>query len=201
MGRLGIFGSSFNPPTLGHSVLVGEAAWRLSLEKVIVVPTGDAWHKVTDTAPAPEDRLALARAAFGSAKGAEVSALELDRDGPSYTCDTLEEIHSSNPDSQLLFLAGSDAALGIGDWHRPDRVLELAGFGVALRSGADRGLVEAAFEALDAGDRVEFFEMPRIEVSSTMVRERIAAGQPWRHLVAHEVAEMIENEELYGSKQ
>lgn len=201
MSRLGVFGSSFNPPTLGHTVLLAEAGWQLGLERIIVVPTGGAWHKPPAFDPSPETRLRLSRATFGDLKGVEVCAAEVSRDGPSYTCDTLEEIHSLNPDSQIYFLAGSDAALGIEKWHRPDRVLELARFGVAPRSEVAREAVTDAFESLGAGDRVEFFEMPRVDVSSTLVRERINDARPWKHLVPPEVAEMIENEDLYGSKQ
>ena len=200
MTRLGVFGSSFNPPTLGHTVLLAEARWRLALDRIIVVPTGEAWHKQVVEAPPAEARLDLAVAAFGGRDGIEVSGTEVSREGPSYTCDTLEEIQSSNPDSQIFLLSGSDAALGVGNWHRPERVLELSRFGVAPRSGIARKAVEKAFSELGAVDRVEFFEMPRIEVSSTLIRERISAGHPWKHLVPPGVAEMIENEELYGSK-
>jgi len=199
--RLGVFGSSFNPPTIGHAILLAEAGWRLDLDRIIVVPTGEAWHKRVEGAPTGEVRMALARAAFGSDEATSVSAAEVSRDGPSYTCDTLEEIHSSNPDSQIYFLSGSDAALGIRDWNRPERVMELARFAVAPRSDIARDAVKTAFEEIGAGDRVEFFEMPRVEVSSTLVRDRIGAGRPWRHLVPHGAAQMIDNEELYGSKQ
>lgn len=201
MTRIGVFGSSFDPPTLGHAVLLGEAGWRLGLKRIIVVPTGDAWHKETSGTPPARARLALAEAAFGSTPGLEVSAAEVNRDGPSYTCDTLEEIQTSMPDSQIVFLAGSDAALGVGEWHRPERVLELAAFAVASRSEGERSAVEEAFERLGAGHRLEFFEMPRVDVSSTLVRDRMAAGEPWRHLVPHATAEMIDNEDLYGRKQ
>ncbi|MBN8867063.1 MAG: nicotinate (nicotinamide) nucleotide adenylyltransferase [Solirubrobacterales bacterium] len=201
MTRLGVFGSSFNPPTLGHEVLLAEAGWRLALDRIIVVPTGEAWHKQADGAPSGRVRHALAEAAFGGLPGVEVSAAEIDRTGPSYTCDTLEEIRSSNPDSQIIFLAGSDAALGVGGWHRPERVLELASFAVAPRSEVAREGVEEVFESLGARDRLEFFEMPRIEISSTLVRERIGSKRPWKHLVPRETVEMIQNEELYGTKQ
>ncbi len=201
MTRLGVFGSSFNPPTLGHLVLLGEARWRLDLDRVIAVPTGEAWHKETDGAPAGAVRQALAEAAFGDSEGIAISGTEVARSGPSFTCETLEEIQSLNPDSQILFLSGADAALGIGSWHRPERVLELARFGVAPRSGTSRDAVKETFEKLGAGDRLEFFEMPEVGISSTMVRQRIKAGDPWKHLVPREVAEMIENEGVYGEKQ
>lgn len=202
MTRIGVFGSSFNPPTLGHSVLLAEAAWRLDLERIIVVPTGEAWHKAVDvTAPSGEQRKRLAEAAFCGESSIEISGAEVSREGPSYTCETLEEIDSTFPDSQIYFLAGSDAALGIGKWHRREKVLDLTRFAVAPRPGTTRAAVADAFESLGAGDRVEFFEMPEIAVSSTLVRERIALKQPWKHLVPHEVAEMIDNEDLYGINQ
>lgn len=199
--RIGVFGSSFNPPTLGHEVLLAEAGWRLNLDRIIVVPTGGAWHKDTAGSPPGAVRMALAEAAFGFDPGIEVSATEIDRGGPSYTCDTLEEIQSLNPHSQIFFLAGSDAALGVGGWHRPERVLQLASFAVAPRSEVARQAVVEEFEQLGAADRIEFFEMPRIGISSTLVRERIASNRPWKHLVPHEVAEMIDNEDLYVNKQ
>ncbi len=201
MSRLGVFGSSFNPPTIGHAVLLAEASWQLGLDRILLVPTGQAWHKPATSDPPPEARMRLTEAAFGGLPGVEISSTEVFREGPSYTCDTLEEIHSLDPDSQIHFLAGTDAALGIGGWHRPERVLELARFGVAARSEVAREDVTEAFARFGAEDRVDFFDMPRIEVSSTMVRERIGEGRPWKHLVPHEVAEMIENEELYGRKQ
>ncbi|MCB0869792.1 MAG: nicotinate (nicotinamide) nucleotide adenylyltransferase [Solirubrobacterales bacterium] len=198
MTRLGVFGSSFNPPTLAHDVLLAEAGWQLSLERIVVVPTGEAWHKVTSGVPEGSMRLGLARAAFEGRKGLEISDSEVRREGPSYTSDTLEEIHSLNPDNQIIFLAGTDAALGVGDWHRPERVLELASFAVASRSEIAREAVSKSFEELGASDRLEFFEMPGIEISSSLVRERIGLGRPWKHLVPHGVAEMIDNEGLYG---
>ncbi|MCB0863563.1 MAG: nicotinate (nicotinamide) nucleotide adenylyltransferase [Solirubrobacterales bacterium] len=201
MTRIGVFGSSFNPPTIGHQILLAEAQWRLSLDRTIVVPTGEAWHKSSAGSPPAGVRMALAEAAFGGLERVEVSAVEVDREGPSYTCDTLEEIHTSNPDSQITFLSGSDAALGLWEWHRPDRVLELARFAVAPRSEVAREAVAEVFEGLGALDRLDFFEMPRVEVSSTLVRERVASGRPWKHLVPQGVAEMIDNGDLYGSKQ
>lgn len=198
MTRLGVFGSSFNPPTLAHQILLAEAAWKLGLDRIVAVPTGEAWHKDNSGSPPGEQRMRLAEAAFGSVDGVEISPTEIDREGPSYSYVTLEEIQSANPDSQIYFLSGSDAALGIGDWHRPERVLELAKFAVAPRSEVAREAVADAFAELGAGDRIEFFDMPRIEISSTQIRDRIGAGYPWKHLVPQGVAEMIDNEELYG---
>lgn len=199
MARLGVFGSSFNPPTLAHAILLHEARWQLELERIIIVPTGDPWHKDDTGLISAETRLALAKAAFGGLEGFEVTSSEVDRPGPSYTCETLEGIHDANPQSQLVFISGSDAAASLRDWHQPERVLELASFAVASRGGEARNEVSGVFSSLGFADRLEFFEMPRIEVSSTLVRERIDSGNPWQHLVPTNTAEMIDNEGLYGS--
>ncbi len=198
MTRLGVFGSSFDPPTLGHRILLEEARYRLELERVIVVPTGQAWHKDSSDGPPGEVRLRLARSAFADLEWAEISDVEVRREGPSYTCDTLEEIQSSNSDSQIFLLAGADAASGLGEWHRPERVLELATVAVAPRPGTEASEVEAAFGRLGRTDRLELFEMPGIDISSTLVRRRIGSKGPWKHLVPHAAAEMIDNEDLYG---
>jgi len=200
--RLGVFGSSFDPPTLGHRILLEEARYALRLDRVIVVPTGRAWHKDVDGATPPATvRLRLAEAAFGGLGWVEVSDAEVRREGPSYSCDTLEAIQSSNPDTQTLLLLGADAALGLAGWHRPDRVLELAKVAVAPRPRVTREAVEAVFGELGRPDRLEFFEMPEVDVSSTLVRRRIASGGPWKHLVPHGAAEMIDNEDLYGREK
>lgn len=201
MTRLGVFGSSFGPPTLGHRILLEEARYRLDLDRVVVVPTGQAWHKGGSGGPSGQVRLRLARAAFADLDWAEVSEIEVLREGPSYTCETLESIHSSNPDSQIFLLLGADAASGLGEWHLPERVLELATVAVAPRPGTATVEVETAFEGLGRPDRLELFEMPAVDISSTLVRRRIGSGGPWKHLVPHGAAEMIDNEDLYGREK
>lgn len=201
---IGLLGSAFNPPHLGHLVLAGEARWRLGLEQVLLVPTGDPYHKEVVVDPGPAVRLALVEAAIRGQVGLSVSAIEIGRDGPSYTCDTLEQIAKLNPDSEIHLLMGADAALGFGDWRRPERILELARVAVAPREGAAREEavalkgVEPVFEGLGAGDRLELIGMPPVGISSTLVQDRLRKGEPYRHLVPVGVAEMIESEELYG---
>lgn len=198
MTRTGVFGSTFNPPQIGHLILVAEAGWRLRLDRVIAVPTGDPYHKNPDALPAPATRLALAEAAFRDLDGVEVSDLELRREGPSFTCDTLEELAATDPGDDLYLLLGADAALGIGDWDRAERVFELARVAVAPRNLLERDRVERAAAGGGGAGRIDFFAMPQVEISSTLVRERIRAGEPYRHLVPAAVAEMIENERLYA---
>jgi len=197
--QLGVLGSSFNPPHLAHLAVIEAATRQLGLDRVIVVPTGDAYHKDSGEDPGAAVRLRLAEAAFGGLGGVEVSSTELTREGPSYTCDTLEEIADRYPDNEIHLLMGADAARDFAGWHRPQRILELARVSVAPRVDVPREDVESAFSEMGARDRVEFLEMPEVDISSSLIRQRIAAGEPYRHLVPASVAQMIENEDTYGN--
>jgi nicotinate-nucleotide adenylyltransferase len=127
----------------------------------------------------------------------EVSELELNREGPSYTVDTLSSLHSSAPDTDLYLLLGGDIAAGLPEWHEPERVLSLATVAVAKRRGTPREVVEQSLSRLESGDRARFFHMPRIGVSSTFIRERVRARQSIRYLVPDKVAGYIAEKGLY----
>lgn len=198
MTRIGVFGSAFNPPQVGHQILVAEARWHLDLDRIIVVPTGDPYHKDSGRSPTAEQRLSLARDAFSGQNGVEVSDLEVLRAGPSYTCDTLEAINDQEPDSELYLLLGADAAAGIGAWHRLDRILELARLAVAPRGLVELQSVERAVADAGGVSRLEFFAMPEVGISSTLVRGRIENGEPYEHLVPSAVAGTIRENELYA---
>ena len=162
--------------------------------------TGQAPHKRIDPEPGAEVRLELTRlAAEGSAlsDGVEASALEVERDEPSYTYRTLELLAESETGADLYFLLGADMAATLPEWKSPERVVELARLGVVPRSGVGIEAVHSALAELGAGDRAEMIEMPLCGVSSTMIRERAAAEQPLRHLVPDGVGELIEERGLY----
>ncbi|MBK5110909.1 MAG: nicotinate-nicotinamide nucleotide adenylyltransferase, partial [Thermoleophilia bacterium] len=162
-----MLGSAFNPPHLGHMVLAGEAKWRLGLAEVLLVPTGDSYHKDVSVDPGGRARLALTEAAIQGQEGLSVWSIEIERPGPSYTCDTLERIAELRPDSEVHLLMGADTALGFGDWHEPEGILDLARIGIAPRQGCREADVETAFEGLGGADRIEFIEMPPVGISST----------------------------------
>lgn len=197
-GGVGVFGGAFNPPHIGHLVLAQQAIHDLGLERLMVVPTGEAPHKEITPEPGSHTRLALARLAFEGVEWVEVSDLEVEREGPSYTFRTLElvadELHQSRP----TFLVGADAAAGLDRWERPERVLELADIAVAARVGTDREAVEAVVSSIDAEATVTWIEMPEMGVSSTGVRRRVASGAPLRWLVPDPVIEQISGEGLYA---
>jgi nicotinate-nucleotide adenylyltransferase len=193
-----VLGGAFNPPHLGHLVLAEEALWRLDLEGVVLVPTGVAPHKRIEDDPGAEVRLEMARLAAEGNERLSVSALEVEREGPSYSFETLEQLAARRDDIQLCLLMGADAALGFGDWQRPERVLELATLGVAGRPGVDDAGLQAALERAGAGERATVFAMPGLEISSSAVRERVAAGRPVRYLTPPGVADLIAAKGLYA---
>ena len=197
-GRVGVFGSAFNPPHTGHLVLAAEARWRLGLDRVLVVPTGQAYHKEADLDPGSELRFELAEAAFREEDACEVLRLEVERPGPSHTVDTLEEVAGRFAGAELFLLLGADAALGLESWQTPQRILELATVVVAPRPGIDPAEVERVCASLGVPERVVAIEMPRIDITSTLIRERVERGEPFRHLVPQRVAEMISERGLYG---
>jgi nicotinate-nucleotide adenylyltransferase len=164
---------------------------------VLVIPTGDAPHKEIEQDPGRETRYELCRLAFGDDERFELSRREIDRRGPSYTVDTLRALREEGRGNELFLILGGDEARSLASWHEPEQVLALATLAVAERDHDRRAQVGAAIAGLSGSERVKFFTMPSIRVSSTIVRERVAAGTPIRYLVPAAVAEYIESAALY----
>jgi nicotinate-nucleotide adenylyltransferase len=194
---LGVLGGAFNPPHIGHLLLAQEARWQLGLDRVLLMTTGRAPHKEIEDDPGAEVRLELSRRAADCEEGLEASGVEVEREGPSYTYRTLELLAEQSPGQELFFLLGADMAAGLASWERPERLVELARLGVVPRPGVGLGAVRSALERLGAADRAEMIEMPLCGVSSTMIRQRAAAGRPLRHLVPEGVATLIGERGLY----
>ena len=178
-------------------MLVQEAAFQLGLDEVILVPAGEAPHKVIDPEPGREVRLEMTRLAAAENGLLEASDVETAREGPSFTFRTLELLRDARPEDELVFLMGADVAVGFGEWRRPERVLELARLGVAARQGTGASEAEAAVERLGGKARMEIVDMPQIGVSSSGIRRRVAAGRPIRHLVPDSVVALIAERGLY----
>jgi nicotinate-nucleotide adenylyltransferase len=197
-GGVGILGSAFNPPHLGHLALAQEALWQLGLSEVVLMPTGEAPHKRIIDDPGRELRLAMTRLAAAEDSRFTVSTLEVDREGPSYSYETLELLMEERGDTDLVFVMGADAAVGLESWHKPERVVELARLAVARRAGVSNPDVASVLRSLGAEGRATMLEMPEFGVSSSVVRERAAAGRPLRYLVPEAVARFIEEKGIYG---
>jgi nicotinate-nucleotide adenylyltransferase len=168
---------------------------------VLLMPAHTPPHKpAAADAASPLQRLMMCELAAAEVDGVRASALEVDRRGPSYTVDTLEELHDAHPDASLTLIVGADMALTLASWREPERLLELADLAVALRSGADRKQVLRALSPLSPPPRrVRFLRMRPIEVSSSLVRERIAAGDPLDGVLPAPVADYVAQQRLYGA--
>jgi nicotinate-nucleotide adenylyltransferase len=195
---VGVLGGAFNPPHIGHLLLAQEASAALRLDELILVPTGVAPHKRIDPEPGPELRLAMTAAAVAGAPGLRVSDVEVGREGPSFAYRTLELLADELPGSELTFVMGADVASGLDRWKRPDRVLELAAVAIAARPGFDLGAVDETLVGLGASAPVARIEMPPVGISSTLIRERVAAGRPVRWMVPEPVERLIAERGLYG---
>jgi nicotinate-nucleotide adenylyltransferase len=193
-----VLGGAFNPPHTGHLLLAQEARWALDLDELVLMTTGTAPHKEIEADPGAEVRLEMARLAASCSDGVEASSLEVEREGPSYTYETLETLKALDPEREIWFILGADMAAGLASWKHPERVVALARLAVVPRPGVGMEAVESSLERLDAADRAEVLDMPLCGVSSTLIRQRAAEGRPLRHLVPDPVAELIVERGLYS---
>jgi nicotinate-nucleotide adenylyltransferase len=190
--RVGMFGGAFDPPHRAHVALAREAIGQLRLDRLFVIPTGQAWHK--DRAlTAAEHRLAMTRIAFDGIPQVVVDDRELKREGATYSVETLRELRDEHPGTQLVLLMGEDQARSFTRWIAWQEIARIAILGVAGR-GSGEGL--AALRAL-RGVRVETLQWTQRTESATEIRARLAAGQDIADLVEPAVASYIESHHLY----
>ena len=195
--RLGILGGTFDPPHVGHLAIAQDAWSRLELDRVLFVPAAVPPHKIGAVCTAPELRLEMVRAAIAGDDRFEASPIELERTGPSYTVDTLRELTKRQPAAELFLLLGADQFREIGTWRESAEVARLAQLVVVPRGDEEAALMDAARRALPPDARVSRLDAIRIDVSSTEIRRRRAAGEPIRYLVPYDVLRVIERERLY----
>jgi nicotinate-nucleotide adenylyltransferase len=187
--RVGVLGGTFDPVHVGHLVAAADARAALGLDRVLLVVAGDPWQKRGEVVAGARDRLALVAAAVAEVDGLEASALEVEREGASVTADTLEALVA--PDRELFLLLGADAVANMSTWRRLDDTRGLATIVVIEREGE---------HASPPGDgwRVEHLPIPRLDVSSTEVRDRLHRGFPIAGLVPHAVVQEIHDRGLYA---
>jgi nicotinate-nucleotide adenylyltransferase len=196
--RVGVLGGTFNPPHVGHLVCAQEAWAQLELERVLLVPVHAPPHKEIETEPGVEHRVRMCELVTAGDEHFEVSRVDAERPGPSWTVDTLKRLHEDAPEDDLTFIVGGDMAYSLPTWREPEAVLELAELGVAEREGVRRAdIVERLASLRGAHERVRFFEMPRIDVSSSLIRRQVALGRPVRYLVPDAVADYMGAHDLY----
>ncbi|MGA9118029.1 MAG: nicotinate-nucleotide adenylyltransferase [Bacteroidota bacterium] len=190
--KIGVFGGTFDPPHLGHLVAVEAARELLSLNFVRVIPAALSPHKIwRETSPA-EIRLEMVRLAFAGNASFIIDEREIQRKGPSYMVDTLSDLRTEFPGDSLVLLLGRDTLKDFDTWKEPDRILALAEV-VAL---------ERQVAGLESGDspilkRITRLKTPLVEVSASMIRERVREGKSIRYMVPEGVREYIERHRLY----
>ena len=190
--RIGIMGGTFDPIHHGHLVAASEVADRFALDEVVFVPTGQPWQKGHETVSAAEDRYLMTVIATASNPRFLVSRVDVDRDGPTYTVDTLRDLREHfGPKAQLYFITGADALEKILSWKDTDKMFELAHFVGVTRPG-----FPLSAEHLPA-DTVSLVQVPAMAISSTACRERVAAGKPVWYLVPDGVVQYIAKRHLY----
>jgi nicotinate-nucleotide adenylyltransferase len=198
--KLGVLGGTFDPPHIGHLILAEEARQVLGLEQVLFVPAGAPWRKAGQELSAGEDRLAMVRLALGDNPHFAVSTLEIEREGPSYTAETLAALHQELPaDSEIFFILGQDSLADLPNWRQPQRIISLARLAVAARSDWESAQPDALEKEVPGiSQRLLWLDMPRIDISATAVRERVRQGLSIRYWVPPAVEEYIRQHGLYA---
>ena len=189
--RLGVMGGTFDPVHHGHLVAASEVAALYGLSEVVFVPTGQPWQKVSREVTPAEDRYLMTVLATASNPQFSVSRVDIDREGLTYTIDTLRELHGARPGVELFFITGADALAQILTWRDSEELFSLAHFIGVTRPGhhlTDAGLPEGG---------VSLVEVPALAISSTDCRARVAKGDPVWYLVPDGVVRYIAKRALY----
>ena len=195
--RIGIYGGTFDPIHLAHLVLADQCRQQLQLDEVWFVPAAQPPHKQGQRVTATEHRLEMLRRALQDQPAFRLCTVELDREGVSYTVDTLSALTQQFPEHTWWLLIGADSLRDFPTWHEPERISTLARIGVVNRGGEpapDLAAAQAAF-----GDRFSLAEMPSLAISATDLRQRVAAGQSIRYLVPAAVEDYIRAHQLYAT--
>ena len=191
--RVGVMGGTFDPIHHGHLVAASEVQAWFELDEVVFVPTGEPWQKSDRQVTTAEHRYLMTVIATASNPRFWVSRVDIDRGGPTYTIDTLRDLHAQRPDAELFFITGADALAQILSWKDSDELFELAQFIGVTRPGYE--LSESGLPA----DRVDLQEVPAMAISSSDCRQRVRAGEPVWYLVPDGVVQYISKHRLYAA--
>lgn len=195
---LGIFGGTFDPPHLGHLILAAEAQAQLNLDRVLWVLTPQPPHKPERPITPLEHRMEMLRRAISDSPVFELSSVEIDRPGPHYTVDTLHLLQEKYPTGKLVLLIGGDSLSDLPGWSRPREIIAAVhAFGVMRRPGDNIELI--ALEQLVPGihSKVQFVDAPQLDISSSLIRQRVAGNGHSRYYLPPGVYDYIQQNHLY----
>jgi nicotinate-nucleotide adenylyltransferase len=198
MGRLGIFGGTFDPPHLGHLILAAEAQAQLRLEQVLWVLTPDPPHKEGLLLTELDHRLDMLGAAVSDNPAFQISRVDIDRPAPHYAVDTVHLLAESHPGDELIYLMGGDSLHDLPAWHQPRLFIDACdGIGVMRRPG-DRVDLESLERVLPGiSQKACFIDTPFIEIASSDIRLRVSQGKPIRYYLPAPVFQIIQERKLY----
>ncbi|MEO6604481.1 MAG: nicotinate-nucleotide adenylyltransferase [Aeromicrobium sp.] len=196
--RIGVMGGTFDPIHHGHLVAASEVQASFDLDEVIFVPTGEPWQKADREVSPAEDRYLMTVIATAANPRFAVSRVDIDRDGLTYTIDTLRDIAALHPDADLYFITGADAMAALLTWREHDELFKLAHFVGCTRPGHE--MDESTLEGLPK-DRITVLEIPALAISSTDCRDRVARGEPVWYLVPDGVVQYIGKHGLYAQPE
>ncbi len=191
-------GGTFDPIHHGHLVAASEVQGWFDLDEVVFVPTGKPWQKADRSVSPAEHRYLMTVIATAANPRFRVSRVDIDREGPTYTVDTLRDLHAEHPDADLFFITGSDALTDIFSWRDAEDVFSLAHFVGCTRPGSE---MDPATLSQIPGDRVTMLEVPALAISSTDCRQRQSEGQPIWYLVPDGVVQYITKHRLYDGEK
>jgi nicotinate-nucleotide adenylyltransferase len=197
--KVGIMGGTFNPIHNGHIILAMEAYKRLKLDKILFMPSGKSYMKnnVLDV----EKRVAMVELAIKEYAQFEISLIEANKKGNSYTCETLEDLKRANPDTEYYFIIGADLMFQIEKWYNPDRIFELSKIVCTVRDEFDMDTIKQKGRELSTlGADIVYLDIPKIEISSTDIRAKVKSGLPVLDMVPQAVADYILQEQLYNEE-
>ncbi len=199
--RTGLFGGTFDPIHLGHLIAAEEVRVRLSLDRVLFIPARQPWLKADKDITHPQARLAMVRLAIQSNPGFSVSEVEIERPGPTYTVDTIESMReAAQGNGDFFFIAGTDAVADMPRWKDPHRIVTLCRIIAVRRPGAESIDMESLTPHIpQAAQCMTIVDVPQIDISSTMIRDRVKSGLSIRYLVPSAVEAYIFEHGLYAS--
>lgn len=196
-GRVGVFGGTFDPVHVGHLIVAADLRFALGLDRLLFVPAGRPPHKPADLVSDDEDRLAMLELALADDPEAEISRVDMERVGPSYTAEMLAILHARMPAARLVFLMGEDSLRDLPTWRGPEEIARLAELGVATRPGVEFDPEAIYREVPAARGRVRLVETVQLSVSSSDIRRRVREGRPIRYQVPVAVEGYISERGLY----
>lgn len=196
--RIGILGGTFDPIHYGHLVAAEECLCRLRLQKVLLLPAGQPPHKLRRSISPAEQRLAMVRLAAADNPGLEVCTVELERRGPSFSVDTVAALRERlGPEAELYFIVGTDALPELLTWYQPRRLLQLCLLAAVSRPGYPFDLTRILMALPEAAERIVPVPAPELDISSSNLRARVAAGQPIRYQLPDSVERYVRDQGLY----